>query len=91
MTSMTTMTSTLKQPAETNSAPRMIGSIELISLSASEWRVRNTALPEADGSSVLGVVQVIGDTFEVMQIGLPLARYYFSSLEDAVEYLVRTS
>ena len=84
MTSIATQT----RPT-TPSAPRMIGSIEVIALSASEWRVRNTALAEGDGSSVLGVVQRIGDTFEVMQIGLPLARYYFASLEDAVEYLGR--
>ncbi|MHA6669438.1 hypothetical protein ACX3O0_11285 [Homoserinimonas sp. A447] len=78
MTAITTQTGT----GQVRSVPPVIEA-----LSPTEWRVRTTELPEGDGRSVLGVVQLIGDTYEVMQIGAPLTRYYFASLEDAVGYL----
>ena len=86
MTTITTQT----PAAQSRSLPSQAAPLEVLPLSATEWRVRTTDLPEADGRSVLGIVQRLGDTYEVMQIGLPLFRYYFASLDGAVEYLGRT-
>jgi hypothetical protein len=59
--------------------------LEVLAISPTVWRVMDPAA--GDRTTVLGVVQLIGETYEVMQEGSPLARYYFASLEDAVGYL----
>ncbi len=81
--------SLISRPRQTTPATQTpaISGLEVRPLSATEWRVRDTTVPESDGSSVIGIVQQIGQTFEATQIGAPLARYYFGSLEDAVTYL----
>ena len=83
MTAITTQTRT----GHARAVPQVTGALEVLPLSPTEWRVRATELPAGDGRSVLGVIQVIGATYEVMQIGSPLTRYYFASLEDAVGFL----
>lgn len=60
---------------------------EVLALSGAEWRVSDATWPESDGESVLGIVQMVGDTFEVTRIGTPLSRFYFGSLDDAVSFL----
>ena len=60
---------------------------EVLSLSPTTWRVSDPTLPEGDGRSVLGVVQAVGDTFEVTRIGTPLSRFYFGNLDEAVSFL----
>lgn len=78
------MTVTTKTPSDQGgSVLRTTDHLQL--LSPSVWRVMDPAT--GDRTTVLGVVQLIGETYEVMQEGSPLARYYFASLEDAVGYL----
>src|SRR5690606_17942881 len=71
-------------PAESNTATR---TVEVLAISPTDWRVSDPTLPESDGSSVIGVVQVVGDTFEVTRIGTPFSRYYFGTLDLAVSFL----
>ena len=71
--------------------PRMLtrGDVEILAISKTEWRVRDTSIPVYDPHSVLGLVRSVGDTFELTRAGLPLDRYYFASLQDVVSYLGR--
>ncbi len=68
-----------------DSVLRSTDPVEVLALSATEWRVMGTA--DGDGNALVGVVQLIGTTYEAMQEGSPLARYYFASLDDAATYL----
>lgn len=68
-------------PHEISDPARPVDPLEVMAASPNVWRVRR------EGGPVVGVVQAIGDTFEVMQVGMPLARSYFGSLEDAVDSL----
>jgi hypothetical protein len=65
------------------------GAIEVLALSEIEWRIRDTSIPVYDPGSVLGLVRLIGDTFELTSVGMPLDRYYFGHLQDVVGYLGR--
>ena len=78
-----TIVSTPAPPATTSATH----ATEVLAISPTEWRVSDPAMPESDGRSVLGIVQVIGDTFEVTRIGTPLARFYFGTLDEAVRFL----
>lgn len=82
------MTVTFTQHSKTTAQPRMltVGTLEAVAISGTEWRVSDPS----QGTAV-GIVQRIANTYELMQLGLPLDRYYFASLEDAVDFLDRVS
>lgn len=65
--------------------------IEVLSVSAREWRVRDGALPANDATSLLGFVAQVGDVYEVVLIGMPMTRLYMDSLDGAVDRLVERS
>ena len=63
--------------------------VEVLSVSDTEWRIRDASQPPSDVTSLLGFVSVIGETYEVMYMGQPRMRRYFANFDDALSDLLR--
>jgi len=59
----------------------------VVAISPTMWRVSDPRAPEGVGRSELGLVQTVGEIFEVTRVGKPFSRYYFGTLDDAVSFL----
>ena len=64
--------------------------LELIPVSATEWRVSDPALEEADGLSLLGFVQRVDGGYEATSIGHPGEHPVLPDLDAALEHLRTT-
>ena len=63
--------------------------IDVQSLSASAWRIRDTRFPEQDARALIGFIEAKGETFEVMQMGRGFQWFTYPTMQDAVAHFVR--
>ena len=61
--------------------------VDVVEISASEWRVSQMNGDEADPHSLLGFVQEVGGMFEVTEICRPGKRTYHRRFESALAQL----
>lgn len=63
------------------------GEISLTELSPTEWRVCDERIGDGDPAALLGFIQRVGDAYEVLNLGRPRERSYFSSFDRATASL----
>lgn len=61
--------------------------VRITELSPTEWRVSDAAIADDDPSALLGFIQLVGDTYEVTNLGRLRERSYFSSFDRATASL----
>ncbi|MFF1573105.1 hypothetical protein ACFVWR_10170 [Leifsonia sp. NPDC058292] len=61
--------------------------LEIVEISATEWRVSDAQASEHDALALLGFVQQVRNTYEVTEIGRPGMRLRFSTFDEALQHL----
>jgi hypothetical protein len=64
--------------------------IGAIPIASGEWRITRPAVDGDPAPLLLGFVELIGDVYGLTLIGLPLCRFYFGSLSEAIDEAVGT-
>jgi hypothetical protein len=65
----------------------IVPNVEVHEISVDEWRVRDSSKPANDATSLLGFVLSVDGIFEAVRMGMPTARFYYVSLDEAVAAL----
>lgn len=68
--------------------PEKLSQVDAQLLEAGQWRLVNSTLDRADAASVLGFVQKIGTTYEVLDLERPTDPTRVRSLREARALLV---
>ena len=58
--------------------------IGAIPIAVGEWRIVRPTVDGDPAPLLLGFVELIGDVYGLTLIGLPLHRFYFGSLDEAI-------
>lgn len=62
--------------------------VQITAISSTEWRVADQAIEHDDPSALLGFIQIVGNAFEVTNLGRPRERAYFTSFDRATASLL---
>lgn len=65
--------------------------VQLARVTPHGWRVSDTRLPPRDPLRLLAFIELRDDVFEVMQLGRGFEWHVFPSLEEALEFVLRTA
>jgi hypothetical protein len=74
--------------AEAGTARDAQADVQITAISSTEWRVADQAIEHDDPSALLGFIQIVGNAFEVTNLGRPRERAYFTSFDRATASLL---
>ncbi|WP_167046732.1 hypothetical protein [Salinibacterium sp. ZJ454] len=74
---------------ELPSAPPTVGDLDVLALSASEWRIFDNRFSPDNALGLLGFVEETRNRFEVLQIGRPGEITRYGTLSQALDHFVR--